>query len=454
MHTVIIGGGITGLAAAHALRQSGHQITLVEKNEQLGGVIQTHVIDGVVIEGGPDSFLAAKPAGMELLKELAIDDQVISSNDSQRITYILKHGKLIPMPDGLMMMVPTKMLPMAFSGVVSWNTKIHMGLEFFRKSKQRSEDVSVAQFIREHYGQETVDYLAEPLLAGVYGGDPEQLSVRSTLTRFAEMESNYGSLTRGTLEEKKKAAGRPAGALFRSLKGGMGQWVRALEQAIAGKAEILRGEVEAVSRAGDAYEVKIGDARIAANAVIVATPSWQAARMLRGLDATLANSLEAIPYNSSMTVSLVYDRKQIKHPLKGFGFLVPKVERQTMAACTWVGTKFNHRVPKEKALLRCFVGGDAHLAQTDEKIVEQVLVDLRRLMGIDTQPSFFRVTRWERSMAQYTVGHAARVQQIQDLRAKWPGLYLAGNAYQGIGIPDCIQSGRAAARAVIAAAQP
>jgi oxygen-dependent protoporphyrinogen oxidase len=453
MRIAIIGGGITGLTAAYALRNSGFQITLVERAPQLGGVIQTHVADGVVIEGGPDSFLAAKPAGFELLKELGLEDQVIASNDAQRVTYIVKHGKLTPMPDGLAMMVPTKMLPMAFTGILGWNTKVHMALEYFRKPKPRAEDVSVAQFIREHYGQETVDYLAEPLLAGVYGGDPEQLSMRSTLGRFLDLESRYGSLTRGTLEERKKAA-HPAGALFRSLKGGMGQWIRALEQAIAGKVEILHAEAESVTRVGDAYEIKLGDAHLAAHAVVMATPAWQAARLLRPLDPDLAGELDAIPYNSSMTVALVYDRKQLKHPLKGFGFLVPKVERQMMAACTWVGTKFDHRAPKDKALLRCFVGGHANFVHSDAGIVEQVQADLRRLMGVETLPLFTRVTRWERSMAQYTVGHSDRVARIQEARAKWPGLYLAGNAYQGIGIPDCIQSARNAARAILAASQP
>ncbi|MBY0375860.1 MAG: protoporphyrinogen oxidase [Bryobacteraceae bacterium] len=451
MGTVIVGGGITGLAAAHTLAKAGHEVTLIERSPRLGGVISTSTVEGCVVEGGPDSFLAAKPAAMQLIRELGLESEVISSNDHERVTYIWKDGRLIAMPDGLMMMVPTKILPMTFSPLLGWGTKIRMGLELFRRPPATPRpDRSVADFIREHYGQETVDYLAEPLLAGVYGGDPEELSVGATLQRFVDMENKYGSLTRGTLEAKRKAPPGAGGALFRTLKGGMGQLVDKLAAELAPKIRLVTGGAAALERQGELWRLRVQGDSLTARHVILATPAWQAAELLRTTDPAVAGLLDQVGYNSSMTIALGYRAAEARHAYPGFGFLVPKVERQFLAAATFVGTKFSHRVPADLSLIRCFAGGEAKLALSDSEIVAAARADLERIIGLRATPIFTQITRWPRSMAQYRVGHAQRMAELMDRARSIPQLSLAGNAYQGIGIPDCIQSGQQAAQSVLA----
>src|SRR6516164_5486737 len=233
---VIIGGGISGLATAYYLAKAGATATIVESRPRLGGVSQTERVDGCTIEAGPDSFLSVKPAALDLIRELGLAGDVIGSNDHLRVTFVKKNGRLVPLPDGLMMMVPTKVMPLVASPLLSWPTKIRMGLELLRTPKMRGEDESVADFIREHYGQEAVDYLAEPLLSGIYGGDPRELSVTAVLPRFVELSARYGSLTRGVLASRAQAPkSQTPPPLFRTLKGGLGQMVDAVGAAIGGK---------------------------------------------------------------------------------------------------------------------------------------------------------------------------------------------------------------------------
>lgn len=455
MRTLIIGGGITGLSAAYELVQIGRRPTIVEQQPTLGGVIQTDTVEGCVLEGGPDSFLSAKPAANELIREVGLGGELISSNDASRVTYLLKNGRLVAMPDGLMMMVPTKILPMAASPLLSWGTKMRMGLEYFRKPPAAPlADRTVAEFIRDHYGQETVDYLAEPLLSGVYGGSVARLSVGSVLNRFVELETKYGSLTRGVLESRKKApkTGKPA-PLFQTLKGGLAQLTGELERRIAGQCEVITGRAEGVERVEAGYRVRVNGTTVEADGVILACPAWQAGVLLRGTHARLSELLEGIEYSSSVTLALGYRRADCGPIPRGFGFLIPSKERRTLVACTFVGAKFPYRVPDTHVVLRCFLGGAEHeeiLDRSDDEIVATVRGELRQLLGWDTEPAFVRVRRWRKSMAQYTVGHAARVEEMRGLLRGLPGLQLAGNAYEGIGIPDCVRTGRAAARALIA----
>jgi oxygen-dependent protoporphyrinogen oxidase len=432
---LIVGGGISGLSAAYYLNQAGIRPTLIEKASHLGGVIRTSTQQGCVIEAGPDSFLAAKPEAMDLIREAGLADQVIGSNDHLRITYILKHGKLVPLPDGLMMMVPTKILPLVGTRLLSWGTKIRMGLEYLRRPlKTPLADRSVYDFLLDHYGQESIDYLAEPLLAGVYGGDPREMSVNSVLARFVEIETKYGSLTRGVL-----AAPRPngAGSLFRTLKNGLGQLVDKLKDS----ADVLHGAVESLERNGSGFRARVNGNFIEADHIVLATPAGDAARLLQPWNGNLAELLQSIPYTSSVTLSLGYRKDTFDHPLKGFGFLVPKRERKLLAACTWVGNKFSHRVPDDMVLLRCFMGGDA-LKESDESLVEAAQRELRSIMGLHAVPVFHSIARWPNAMAQYTVGHEQRLKQIESLVKDTPGLHLAGNGYRGIGLPDCIKAGK------------
>ncbi|MEO8050465.1 MAG: protoporphyrinogen oxidase [Acidobacteriota bacterium] len=450
---VVVGAGISGLSAAYDLTTAGADCTILEKQARAGGVIETRVVDGCTLECGPDSFLSAKPAALTLIKELGLEADVIGSNDHQRTTYILKHGALVALPEGVMMIVPTRVMPMVKSPLLSWGTKIRMGLEYFRKPGE-SRDRSVAEFVVDHFGQETLDYLAEPLLSGVYGGDPARLSVGSVLPRFLQMEAKYGSLVRGVLAGRSSAArsgAAPSGPLFRTLKGGLGTLVDAL----ASRVNVCRADVETVERMENGFRVRAGGEWIETDQVIVACPAWSAAHLVRGLDARLSELLGSIDYSSSLTLSLIYRAAEFEGKRAGFGFLVPKKERQRLAACTFVGTKFSFRVPDDRIVLRCFFGGigdPAILDESDESVIAIAREELRRILGLTAAPLSQVIARWPRSMAQYTIGHQQRVEEIRARVTAIPGLHLAGNAYEGIGIPDCIQAGRTAAKAALTSA--
>ncbi|HSW49621.1 MAG TPA: protoporphyrinogen oxidase [Bryobacteraceae bacterium] len=446
---VIIGGGISGLSAAYYLAKTGIPSTLVERRQRLGGVIHTETVDGCVIEAGPDSFLSAKPAALELIHELGMSGEIIGSNDHLRVTYVRRKGRLTPLPDGLMLMVPTRILPMITTRLVGWPTKIRMGLECLRRpSSKPREDRSVADFIRDHYGQEAVDYLTEPLLSGVYGGDPEQLSISSVLTLFAEMEAKYGSLSRGVLAARRRArsSGKKA-PLFQTLRSGLGSLIQAVERVAAPR--VITDAALAVERRNGRYKVRLTGGEMEADAVVLACQAYEAGELLDSIDPELAGLLSSVQYNSSITVSLGYDRGSFDGPQNGFGFLVPKKERRRLVACTWVGTKFPYRVPEDKVMLRCFLGGTSD--ESDEQLVGRIREELLEIMRLRAAPSFWRVSRWPRSMAQYTVGHRHRVEAIQERVKAVPGLYLAGNAYTGIGVPDCARMGKQAAEAIIRA---
>jgi len=441
---LIIGGGISGLSAAYYLSKAGIRPTLLERKSHLGGVIQTSVLQGCLLEEGPDGFLGAKPWAMNLIRELGLADQVIGSNDHSRITYIVKNGQLVRMPEGLMMMVPTKVMPIIETPLLGWGTKIRMGLEVLRRPRGPQPDRSVYDFLLDHYGKEAIDYLAEPLLAGVYGGDPREMSVHSVLARFVGLEAKYGSLTRGALAERKPNASS-ASPFLQTLQGGLGQLIEALRPS----ADVRQADVETVENTGAGFRVRANGDWVEAEHVVVATPAGDAASMLRTLQPEASKLLSAIPYTTSITLALGYRKATFDHPLNGHGFLVPKKERKYVFGCTWVGNKFDFRVPDDMVVLRCFLGGDA-MPLSDVALVAAARAELRSIMGVEAEPVFYNVARWPDSMAQYTVGHQARVARIEELVRMLPGLYLAGNAYHGIGIPDCVRMGQEAATNIIA----
>lgn len=441
----IVGGGISGLSAAWYLNKAGIRATLVEQSTRVGGVIQTEHVQGSTLEAGPDSFLAIKPAALELIRDAGLADLVIGSNDHSRTTFIQKRGRLEPLPDGMMMMVPTKIMPMVRSRLLGWGTKIRMGLEYFRRPAKGSvehQDRSVRDFLRDHYGRETVDYIAEPLLAGIYGGDPAQLSANCVLTRFVELEKKYGSLTRGVLAERRPSSGGP---LFRTLRGGLSTLIDALEDGM----DRVRGTADALERTADGWRVRVNGEWTHAGTVLLAVRAYQAASLLAPHEPELASRLNAIPYTSSLTLSIGFNRAGIKHPLNGHGFLVPKLERKHVKACTWVHRKFDYRVPENQVVMRCFMSGDS-LDQSDDVLLKIARAELRDIMGVELEPIFHTIHRWPRSMAQYTVGHQKRIEEVRSRAGALPGLYLAGNYFDGIGIPDCIRLGKAAAEAIAA----
>jgi protoporphyrinogen/coproporphyrinogen III oxidase len=463
----IIGGGISGLSAAYTIdekRRSGTPVeyVLFESSPRLGGVLVTDHVDGCLIEAGPDSFLTEKPWASDLCGRIGLGDQLIGSNDSERKTYIVAKGKLVEMPDGLMFMVPTKIMPTVFSPLFSLRTKIRMAAEWFHPPRKASEDETVAEMVKRHYGAEMVELLADPLLSGVYGGEASGLSVRAVLPRFADMESKHGSLGRAMLAGRKEARKKtgaavnvPARPLFTSLKNGMQQMVDALVARLNAKALKTSSPVLSVIRQDNGWTVCAGYKTDHFDAVIIATPTHAAAALLDTADDNLSRDLSEIQYSSSVTVTLGYDEKVRRSLPPGFGFLVPRSEGHRMLAATFVHNKFPHRAPENRALVRCFLGGarDERILESSEgEILEIVRDELRQILGtaLDAEPLFARVYKWKSAMAQYSVGHLERLQRIESRRQKLSGLALAGNGYSGIGVPDCVRSGAEAAGKILA----
>ncbi|HEU5453841.1 MAG TPA: protoporphyrinogen oxidase [Terriglobales bacterium] len=462
----IIGGGISGLSAALTLqraREQGAEVeyALFDSSPRLGGVLSTECVEGCLVEAGPDSFLTEKHWGLDFCRSLGLEDDLIASNDAERKTYILKRKQLVPIPDGLMFMVPTKLLPTALTPLFSWGTKVRMAREFlFPPSPNGTRDESVAQLVERHFGPEVVDCLAEPLLAGVYGGRANELSVRSVLPRFSEMEARYRSLSRGMLEARKRMAemarttGHKPKPLFTSLRHGMQQLVTAVQSRLDNAAVRGAMQVRGLQRSDAGWTLRLNEHQEKFDDVIVATPAWRAAEMLRETDSTLADDLATIPYSSSVTVTLGYRQQDLELLPPGFGFLVPRSEGRRMLACTFVHNKFPHRAPLDKGILRCFLGGagdEQVLMLSNAEILDAVRGELLSILRLSAEPLFGRVYRWHRAMAQPGVGHADRVQRIESRAAEFGTLQLAGNAYHGIGVPDCIRSGEKAAAAALSA---
>jgi oxygen-dependent protoporphyrinogen oxidase len=476
MRIGIIGGGIAGLAAAYELekaRAAGEVVdyTLFEAGPRLGGSIASEIVNGAVLERGPDSFLTEKPAAAELCRELGLGDALMPSNDANRRTYIVVHNRLVPLPDGLMFLVPTKLIPTALTRLFSLGTKARMALELLHRPRPAQGDESVAALVERHFGTEAVDRLAGPLLSGIYGGDASELSAQAVLPRLVEMERKYGSLTRGMLaahREMRRQARAPVQkvksggtAIFTSLRCGMQQLVDSIVARLDPASIKLNAPVSAILKAGDGWRVETGEGPQSAHsfdAILVATQAWAAGALLSRVDSVVADDLAAIPYSSSVTVNLVYDESRIGALPEGFGFLVPASEGRDLLACTFVHRKFMGRTPPGKAVLRAFLGGmknEALLAESDAALVAVVRRELSEILGAKTldpaaEPEHTQVTRWRRAMAQYSVGHKERMVRISARVAALPGLRLAGNAYDGIGIPDCIRLGRQAARELAA----
>ncbi len=453
----ILGGGISGLSAAFALQKSAAcsagevQYQLFESSPRLGGVLLTEEVDGCQIEAGPDSFLTEKPWASDLCRELGLGDQLVGSNDVDRKTYIVVNDRLIEIPDGLMFMVPTKLMPTLLSPLFSVRTKLRMAAEWFHPPRKGTADETVASLVERHYGPEMVDRLADPLLSGVYGGEATQLSVRAVLPRFAEMEAQYGSLGRAMIAARQKMTQHsrgPAKPLFTSLIGGMQQMVDTLLQQLPKAVLRTSTPVQSLRRHDGAWLVSTPSAPEIFDAVILGVPANVASEILRTTSPELAEELEGVQYTSSVTVNLAYDGSVRSLLPPGFGFLVPRSEGKRMMAATFVHNKFPHRATPQRALLRCFIGGaknQAILQSSEEELVGVVREELRQIIGLTATPLFTRIYRWNGAMAQYGVGHLERLQRIEQLLTTLPGLALAGNGYRGIGVPDCVRSGSEAA---------
>ena len=471
MRIAIVGGGIAGLAAAYEIetaraQDAALQYTLFESRSRLGGSLSSEVVNDAVLEEGPDSFLTEKPAAAELCRELGLESDLLPSNDAARKTYIVVHNRLVALPDGLMFLVPTKLVATAFTPLFSVATKLRMAFELLHPPRLgHPGDESVAALVERHYGAEAVDRLADPLLSGIYGGAAAELSAGAVLPRLVEMETRLGSLTRGMLAAHRqmqvgakissKTQNRGAArSIFTTLRGGMSQLVSAVTARLDPASLRLNAPVASIKREGAGWQIESAGATDLYDGLILAVPAWAAAELLLSVDADLTADLAAIPYSSSITVNLIYDESRLGRLPQGFGFLVPASEGRSMLACTFAHRKFLGRTPPDKAVFRAFLGGvhrDALLAQSDESLIATVRRDLTEILGPRAlsptlEPEHARVARWPRAMAQYAVGHRQRMERIKAHVADLPGLRLAGNAYDGIGIPDCIRLGRQSAR--------
>lgn len=461
MRVAIIGGGISGLSTALELekaRSSGHEVdyVLFEQQNRLGGCIHSESVDGCVIEGGPDSFLSEKPAAAKLCQELGIGDALTGSDDGNRRTYILLKNRLIPLPDGLMFMVPTKLVPTALTPLFSLKTKLRMAAELLRPPRPKGEDESVADLVTRHYGEEVVDSLVSPLLSGIYGGDARELSARAVLPKMVEMETQYGSLTRGMLAAHAKmkkhmpppSNGSRPRSLFTSLRGGMRQMIDTLAQKLPPERIKLGVTIDRLQKTEAGWTVYHSDRQESFDAVVLALPAWVAGNLLGQTDPLLSEELRGIPYSSSITVTFIFRREEVEPLPPGFGFLVPSTEGLKMMACTFSHRKIPRPGMEGKAILRCFLGGSHNgdlLARSDEELQTLVRGELKKVLGLEAHPLATRIYRWNRAMAQYAVGHQQRIARIKEQLKNHPGLLLAGNAFDGIGVPDCIRSGIQAA---------
>jgi oxygen-dependent protoporphyrinogen oxidase len=476
---VIVGGGISGLAAAHRLRElhardvgsnlnnNPSEVILLEASGRLGGTVRTERRDDFLVECGPDSFISEKPAAVELAKRIGLAPRLIETNERHRRSFVVRGGRLRPTPEGFQLLAPSRMLPFLTTDIFTWRGKARMALDLLlprRKGANGQDDESLAAFVRRRLGREALERMAQPMVGGIYTADPESLSLRATMPRFLEMERRHRSLILAMWKAGRQAAedarhGRGASGARYSLFLSFDEGMQVLTDALA--ARLPEGSVRLNTKVSSltplpgarrwALRTETGET-FEADAVCLALPAYAASRLLRDVDDPLADELEAVPYASTATVNLAYRRADIAHPLDGFGFVVPFVERRATLACTFSSVKFARRAPEGHALLRAFVGGALQpemFELDDERMVEAVRRDLRDLLGVEAPPLFAHVEKWPRSMAQYHLGHAARVARIRERLRGQPTLALCGNAFEGAGLPDCVRGGEAAAESLM-----
>ena len=436
----IAGGGIAGLAAAYELHRRGLHVRVLEAGPRPGGVIFTERFDGWVVDGGPDSLLVQKPAAVALCRELGIAERLVSTLQP-RTAYVMRDGVLHPIVEGSFLGFPVRFSALARSSLFSWGGKLRMAAEGAVPRGAHDEDESIAAFVRRRFGEEAADYLAEPLLAGIHAGDVERLSMRALFPRLLEAERQAGSVMRAFRALHVRPS--PQGA-FVSLPGGIGELVDALIAALPAGTVVTSARVTELARAGT-FVVESEGGTVEAAAVMLAVPAYVAANLLRRFDTTLAGLCDGVPYASTATAAFGYRRDQVRHPLNGTGFVVPRVERTPVRAATWVTAKWPGRAPEGHVLVRGFLGGgrDPHrLDRTDEELIEIAREALEETLDIDSAPIFSRLYRWTRQSPQYEVGHQQRVAAIEQRLPSIPGLFLAGSGFRAIGIPDCIADAR------------
>jgi len=446
---IVVGGGIAGLSVGYELHRRGVRFAIFERASRAGGVIFSEEVDGFTIDAGPDSLLTQKPEALSLCQELGLGSRLVSTKPP-RLAYIQRDGHLHPLPAASVLGVPTAFGPFIKTQLFSAAGKLRMGAELFVPPRRDGRDESIGAFIGRRFGREAVTYLAEPLLAGIHAGDVHRLSMQALFPRFVHAERTHGSV----LWTFRRHAGAPTDAdgAFRSLPGGLSEMVRALVDKLPAGAICVNATVTKVGAAAGSFrlETATGSA-LDARAIVFATPAYVTSELVRGLDAELARLCGEIPYASTATIALGFPRDHVGHPLEGSGFVVPRVERSGILAASWLSSKWPHRAPDDRALLRTFVGGARDpwaLSDSDDELIDRSLRALTPLLDIRGEPQLARVYRFDRANAQHEVGHLARLEAIERALARHAGVFVTGSGFRGTGIPDCVADGRATAARV------
>lgn len=467
---VVIGGGMAGLAAAYRLKRlaasqaaaangKALSIQILEASDRLGGVIETLTDDetGALIENGPDSFMTLKPAALKLCKEIGLEDNIIETNPEFRHAFIASGGNLIPIPAGYRMMAPTEFMPFFSSPLFSPQGKLRIACDLVlpaaRANTDETYDESLSSFVTRRFGREALERMAQPLIGGIYTADPTELSLRATMPQFLDLERQHGSVIKGLRAEKGTQAGGGEGgarySMFVSLDDGMEVLVNRLKDELQDVSILFDKRIADLgSRPGGWILTCENGEKMEADVVILAVPSPVGARLMTGIDGQLSAKLRQIEYASSVVLNLLFRRDQIKHPLNGFGFVVPNGEDRSIIACSFSSVKFPGRAHSDFALLRVFAGGALQpriFELSDAELLKRALRDLQELIGVSGKPMNTWLRRWPNSMPQYKVGHMKLVSDIEAAFLQHPGLFSCGNAFRGVGIPDCVASGESAA---------
>jgi oxygen-dependent protoporphyrinogen oxidase len=458
---VVIGGGIAGLSAAYYAYKKipNVHVTLLDSGPQWGGKIITDRVpfEGghFIIEGGPDTFLATKPWGVALCKELGLGERLHGTNPNRKSTYVLNKGRLLPLPEGLAMMIPSDIPSILRSGLISWLGKARMGLDFIKPAKEVDGDESLGAFVSRRLGREAYEGLIEPLMSGIYAGDGDQLSLASTFPYLRDLETKYGSLARGALQMRKQSNGKAvqgSRSAFLTPTTGLSEMVEALLANLSSHNADLRlnSRVLNITQRYMGFEVQLEGTTLESDFLILATPAYISGQLLAALNPQLGFILQSIPYVSTATISLAYRLADIPRDLDGYGYVIPRREGRKALACTWTSTKFPHRAPDGYALIRVFVGRAGQgLPWDEQELLGLAKEELQQTLGITANPLLSRVFRWDKAMPQYNLGHPERLKRIDAALEHHPDLALAGNGFRGIGIPDCIHSGELAVERIL-----
>ena len=465
---VVIGGGLSGLTVAQRIVERAGmlrrpvEVIVLEAKDRVGGVISTRRVDGFTIEEGPDSFITNKPWGVDLCRSLGIQDQLMDTDPAHRRSFVVRQGRLVPVPEGFVLMSPHRLGPILTTPILSFRGKLRMLMDLAIPRKDEEADESLASFVKRRFGREALDRLVQPLVGGIYTADPAELSMEATLPQFLEAERRYGSLIRAAWRTRKQLRSAEANAsgarygLFVSLADGMDALPRALVSALPPATVRTNAAVRRVGRPDPVspWQIELLDEPpVQANAVVLATEAHASARLLDAFDPELALRLRTILYASSAIVTVAYRRDQVAHPLDGFGAVVPAIERRSILAISFLSIKFPHRAPAGTVLMRVFLGGatQPEILDYDDEMLRVIVRDeLGSLLGARGEPLLAEVARHGRAMPQYTVGHKDRVAAIRQHAARHSRLFLAGIGYDGVGIPDCIRAAQSTADATLA----